>query len=109
MENNFIKIDGEVYAVNDIRHIGQVHEHNESQLYFRISYKGCTATTDVEFHYADYLDDESETDWDEQVETLTNKLQKEMEKLQTYLLTGEGTKTKTYFQKIDLRKNDSKT
>lgn len=104
MESNFIKIDGVLYSVDSISRIGQVHEHNNSQLYFRICYKGIADHTDVEFDYADYLDSDSDTDWDEQVKTLKDKLQNEMEKLQAYLLTGNDKEHKTYFQTIDLRK-----
>ena len=104
MENNFIKIDGEIYSVDSIRRVGQIHEHNKSQLYFRINYKNVAEHTDVEFDYADYLDDTCDTPWEDQVKTLRSKLQNEMDKLQTYLITGNGPDSKTFFQTIDLRK-----
>lgn len=98
MENNFIKIDGELYAVDNIRKISEIREHNKSQLYFRISYKNLSESTDVEYEYSDHC----ETEDDKKV--LFEKLKNEMDKLQTYLLTGNGITSKTYFQTINLRK-----
>jgi len=98
MENNFIKIDGEVYAVDNISKISEIREHNTSQLYFRISYKNITDTTDVVYEYSDHC----ETEEDKKI--LLDKLKNEMEKLHNYLMTGNGATTKTYFQTIDLRK-----
>ncbi len=99
MENNFIKIDGEVYALDSIRKISEIREHNNSQLYFRITYKNVAEYTDVEFEYSDHC----ETEDDQKI--LLNKLKNEMDKLHNFMLTGDdSTKTKTYFQTIDLRK-----